>query len=113
MRRLTDADRAKIVRLRFDEGLSTAAISERLGWSQATIRNVVLAEKKLRAVFIPTFLGKGRWAALVCDGGTHTPRKERADTFLTVFLHNPHRHAKFHMYRGDKYGLRRHRGENP
>ena len=48
MRRLTDIDKAKIVRLRFDEGLSTSAISERLGWSQATIRNVVLAEKKRR-----------------------------------------------------------------
>ena len=49
MRRLTDADRAKIIRLRFDEGLSTSAISERLGWCPATIRAVVLSEKKLRA----------------------------------------------------------------
>ena len=49
MRRLTEDDRMKIIRLRFDEGLSTAAISERLGWSQATMRQIVLAEKKRRA----------------------------------------------------------------
>ena len=49
MRRVDDDDRAKIIRMRFDEGLSTNVISERLGWCQATIRAVVAAERKRRA----------------------------------------------------------------
>lgn len=47
MRRLTDIDKAKIIRLR-DEGLSTSAVSERSGWCPATIRKIILAEKKRR-----------------------------------------------------------------
>ena len=44
MRRVSEDDRATIIRLYFDEGLGMSVLEERLGFSYETIRKIVRAE---------------------------------------------------------------------